>query len=61
MRPTLLSFGLFALVMTQLGVRHAPIDEDRAIPRYILLKNAWVCVDRNPRQLKRQDCPPQRK
>jgi len=61
MRTTFLSFGLLALIMTQLGVRHAPIDEDRAIPRYVLLKDAWVCVDRNPRQVKRQDCLPRKK
>lgn len=59
MRATLLS-GLFALALIQPGVHHQVIDEDRAIPRYILHKDKWVCVDRNPRQLNRRDCLPKK-
>jgi hypothetical protein len=36
------------------------IAEDRALPRFIFHKDAWVCVD-HPRQLKREDCLPRRK
>jgi len=34
------------------------IDPDRAVPRFILQNGEWICVDRNPRQLKRPDCAP---
>jgi hypothetical protein len=40
--------------------RHA-VDEDRAIPRYILHKDKWVWVDRNPRQLNQRDCLPRKR
>ncbi|MGV1014122.1 MAG: hypothetical protein ACOYB4_04045 [Methyloceanibacter sp.] len=57
MRVTFLAYGLFALAMIQPSA-HRAVDEDRAIPRYILHKDKWVCVDRNPRQLNRRDCLP---
>jgi hypothetical protein len=56
MRSALVWFGLAALVVIQPSNRHRTIDADRAIPRFILHKDTWVCVDRNPRQLNRQDC-----
>jgi hypothetical protein len=62
MRASLLAYGLFALVLIQPSVHHhQPVDEDRAIPRFILHKDHWVCVDRNPRQLNRRDCLPSKK
>jgi hypothetical protein len=61
MRAALLSLGLLALALIQPGAKQAVIDEDRALPRFILHKDAWVCVDRNPRQLNRQDCLPRKK
>ena len=48
---------LTALFVIQPGIGHKSIDTDRAIPRFILHKDTWVCVDRNPRQLNRQDYP----
>jgi hypothetical protein len=60
MRAMFLAGGLFALVVIQPGVHRQAIDEDRAIPRYILHKDKWVCVDRNPRQLNRLDCLPRK-
>ncbi len=64
MREILLAYGLFALVLIQPSAYrqdfHEPVDEDRAIPRYILHKDQWVCVDRNPRQLNRRDCLPRK-
>jgi hypothetical protein len=54
------SIGLFALVLVQ-PIAHPTIDADRAVPRFILQNGEWVCVDRNPRQLKRQDCLPRAK
>lgn len=64
MRTTILAYGLFALVLIQTSAHHRnfhePVDEDRAIPRYILHKDHWVCVDRNPRQLNRRDCLPRK-
>jgi hypothetical protein len=61
MRAALLASGLFALAIIQPGVKHRPIDEDRAIPRFVFYKDGWVCVDRNPRQLNRLDCRPRKK
>jgi hypothetical protein len=57
MRSTLLLWGLSALIVIQHGMGPERIDAERAIPRFILQKNAWVCVDRNPIQLNRRDCP----
>jgi len=31
------------------------------IPRFAVERQAWVCLDRDPRQLGREDCGPQRK
>lgn len=53
--------GMYALVMFNSGIKHQVIDGDLAIPRYVLGKDGWVCLDRNPRQLNRQDCAPRRK
>lgn len=59
MRASLLIHGLLALVLLQPSAHHhKPVDENRAIPRFILHKDHWICVDRNPRQLNRQDCLP---
>lgn len=55
MRAALLS-GLVALVISHLANKDAAVDSDRAIPRFILLKGMWVCVDRNPRELNRRFC-----
>jgi hypothetical protein len=51
------SFGLFALVLLH-PIRETTIDPDRAVPRFILHHGEWICVDKNPRQLNRQDCAP---
>lgn len=59
MRAGLLSLGLFALAfMLPWEDMHRAVDTDRAIPRFILQHDQWVCVDRNPRQLSRRDCWP---
>lgn len=58
MRAAMLSIGLFALVAIQPGIKHHVISKDRAIPFFVLLDDQWVCVDRNPRQVGRQDCQP---
>jgi hypothetical protein len=58
MRTAILSIGLFTLVAVQPGIKHLAVNENRDIPFFILLDNQWVCVDRNPRQVKRQDCWP---
>ena len=50
--------SLFALVVVQPAYRLAPYDGATSIPRYVLGKNGWICLDRNPRQLYRQDCAP---
>jgi hypothetical protein len=54
----MLSIGLFALVAIQPGIKHCAIDKDRAIPFFVLLDGQRVCLDRNPRQVGRQDCRP---
>jgi hypothetical protein len=59
MRAALLYLGLFSLVLMH-PTRHPAIDADRAIPRFVLHKDTWVCLDRNPRQLNRQDCIPRK-
>jgi hypothetical protein len=62
MRAALLGYGLLlAFAIIQPGMQHRAIEEDRAIPRFILYKDGWVCVDRNPRQLNRMDCSPRKK
>jgi len=58
MRAALLSCGLLALIVAQAGVERGIGDQRREIPRFILLGDGWVCVDRNPRQVHRQDCWP---
>jgi hypothetical protein len=58
MRTAMLSIGLFALVAIQPGIKHRTISENRDIPFFVLLDNQWVCVDRNPLQVDRQDCWP---
>jgi hypothetical protein len=50
--------GALALVLGHLASRYEPVEPDRAIPRFILHKGAWVCVDRNPREISRLDCRP---
>lgn len=52
------ALGLFALVMVQPGYRPTPTDGATSIPRYVLGKEGWICLDRNPRQVNRQDCAP---
>ena len=58
MRATVLSLGLIALVAIPAGTKHNLSVQDRGIPRFILHKGTWVCVDRSPRQLGRKDCWP---
>lgn len=58
MRTAALTLGLFALVAIQPGMKHRAVTENRDIPFFVLLGNKWVCVDRNPRQVDRQDCWP---
>jgi hypothetical protein len=60
MRAMLLSFGLFALVAIQTGTKHDLSVQNRGIPRFILHKDTWVCVDRSPRQVARKDCWPRK-
>jgi len=61
MRGALGCLGLFALMAVLPGIRHQAIDVDRAIPRFILHKGEWICVDHNPRQIDRKDCAPRSK
>jgi hypothetical protein len=58
MRGTLLSLWLASLVIVQSGLKSPVVDEDRAIPRFVLQNKAWVCLDRDPRQVHREDCKP---
>jgi hypothetical protein len=58
MRATLLFLGLFSLVLIHPSARHSVVDADRAIPRFVCIKDTWVCLDRYPRQLNRKDCIP---
>jgi hypothetical protein len=60
MRGTLLCLGLVFLMFNQSGPKLSVVDEDQAIPRFVLHQDAWVCLDRNPRQLNREDCKPQK-
>jgi len=60
MRAALLYLGLFSLVMIHPSPRHPAIEADRAIPRFVLHNDTWVCLDRNPRQLNRHDCKPRK-
>lgn len=57
MRPAHLLLGLSTLIVIQHGMESRRIEADRAIPRFVLQEDEWVCVDRNPRQLNRRDCP----
>ena len=59
MRGAVLSLGLVILVLDQSAHKSSIVDEDRAIPRFVLHHDKWVCLDRNPRQLHREDCKPQ--
>jgi len=58
MRGALVCLGLFALVAFMPASRHHTIDDGGAIPRFILNKGQWICIDRNPRQVNRSDCSP---
>jgi len=51
------SLGLLALVVVHPAIEPS-VEPERAVPRFILQKGDWICVDRNPRQIKRQDCAP---
>jgi hypothetical protein len=50
-----LAIALVALALVQ-PVKHRAGEVDGAIPRFILHHDEWICVDRNPRQVGRQDC-----
>jgi hypothetical protein len=59
MRRTL-PIALAALALLQ-PVKHQAAEAEGAIPRFILHHDEWICVDRNPRQVDRQDCRALRK
>jgi hypothetical protein len=50
-------FAIFALALGH-AAAHLSTDPSIDVPRFILQKGHWICVDRNPQQLKRQDCWP---
>jgi len=58
MRAALLCCGLLALTVMRIGGGQEISGQDREIPRFVLLGDSWVCVDRNPAQVNRQDCRP---
>ena len=58
---TVAVLGVCALAIFKVEIKHQVLDGDLAIPRYILGKDGWVCVDRNPRQVNRLDCVPRPK
>jgi hypothetical protein len=58
MRGAILSLGLVLAVLDQPAHEAPIVDEDSAIPRFVLHQDKWVCLDRNPRQLGREDCKP---
>lgn len=60
MRGAVLCLGLVILMLDQSAHKSAMVDEDRSIPRFVLHHDRWVCLDRNPRQLHREDCKPQK-
>jgi len=53
-------FSQLAIIALALGnsAAHLSTDPSMDVPRFILQKGQWICVDRNPQQLKRQDCWP---
>ena len=51
-----LAWGLLAVLVTPIGHGQEISDQKTEIPRYIKLDQGWVCVDRNPTQVNRQDC-----
>ena len=53
----ILRFGLLALALIQSASHHS-VEAERAIPVFMLHNGEWICVDRNPQQLRRQDCWP---
>jgi hypothetical protein len=62
MRAALLTaISLFALMIAP--PRHQTLRGEGAtsIPRYAIGKKGWICFDRNPMQLNRQDCAPRQK
>jgi hypothetical protein len=56
----LLPIALVPLALLQ-PVKHQAVESEGAIPRFILHHDEWICVDRNPRQVDRQDCRALRK
>jgi hypothetical protein len=58
----LLSVGLLTYAaLIQPAVHQKVIEPERAIPRFILYGDIWVCLDRDPRQVRRNDCAPRQK
>jgi hypothetical protein len=55
-----LTIALVALALVQ-PVRYRAVESAGAIPRFVLHHDEWICVDRNPRQVDRQDCRALRK
>jgi len=53
-------FLQFALLALALGRSAAHISADPALelPRFVLQKGEWICLDRNPQQFRREDCLP---
>jgi len=58
MRAAFISYGLLALAVMRIGAGYEIGDPNREIPMFFLLEQSWVCVDRNPTQINREDCSP---
>ena len=59
----LLSVGVltYALIQPAVHQKVSDLKSERAIPRFVLYGDTWVCLDRDPRQVRRNDCAPRQK
>jgi hypothetical protein len=58
---TLNGIGVATLYILAAGQDVGFKEQVSEIPRYALERHQWVCLDRDPRQVDRQDCLPRRK
>jgi hypothetical protein len=58
---TLSGIGVATLAILAAGQDLGLKEQVSEIPRYAVERHQWVCLDRDPRQVARQDCLPRRK